>query len=68
MHLLFLQQAIDLACENVSKGGGPFGAMIVNNQQIIAASGNGSVRILTPPLMPKSWRFAPPVKNWGASN
>lgn len=40
MHLLFLQQAIDLASENVFKGGGPFGAIIVYNQQIIAASGN----------------------------
>ncbi len=40
MHRLFLQQAIDLASENVFNGGGPFGAVIVKNKQIIAAKGN----------------------------
>ena len=40
MHRHFLQQAVDLASENVWDGGGPFGAIIVKDQQIIAASGN----------------------------
>ena len=37
----FLQQAIDLAVENVKKGkGGPFGAIIVKNNKIIAKGTN----------------------------
>ncbi len=41
MHEEFLQQAIDLAVENASSGqGGPYGAIIVKDNQLIAASGN----------------------------
>lgn len=40
MHASFLQQAVELACENVANGGGPFGALIVKDAQIIAQSGN----------------------------
>lgn len=40
MHADFLQQAIELASQNVAHGGGPFGAIVVKNQQIIASSGN----------------------------
>lgn len=40
MHQRFLQQAVDLAADNVAQGGGPFGALIVKNGEIIAASGN----------------------------
>jgi guanine deaminase len=41
MHKQFLQQAIDLASDNVSsQNGGPYGAVIVKNGEIIAASGN----------------------------
>ncbi len=36
----FLQLAIDLAAENPRKGGGPYGAVIVQNDQIIASSAN----------------------------
>ena len=41
MHKEFLQQAIDLAVENAESGqGGPYGAVIVKDGQLIAASGN----------------------------
>jgi len=41
MHAQFLQQAIDLAIENVrSKNGGPFGAVICQNDKVIAACSN----------------------------
>lgn len=40
MHAAFLQQAIDLACENIANGGGPFGALVVKDRVIIASSGN----------------------------
>ena len=40
MHADFLQQAIDLATQNVAHGGGPFGAIVVKDQHIIASSGN----------------------------
>lgn len=40
-HSDYLQQAIDLAAENVESGqGGPYGALIVKEGKIIAASGN----------------------------
>lgn len=40
MHQGFLNQAIDLACDNVENGGGPFGAIVVRDGKIIGASGN----------------------------
>ncbi|WP_394754493.1 nucleoside deaminase [Crenothrix sp.] len=41
MHDIFLQQAIALAVDNVDTGaGGPYGAVIVKDNQLIAASGN----------------------------
>ncbi len=37
----FMQQAIDIATHNVdSQNGGPYGAVIIKNGQLIAASGN----------------------------
>ncbi len=41
MHKHYLQQAVDLASNNVTnQNGGPYGAVIVKNGEIIAASGN----------------------------
>lgn len=40
MHRQFLQYAVDLARQNVANGGGPFGAIVVQGEQIIASSGN----------------------------
>ncbi|MDP3877481.1 MAG: nucleoside deaminase [Methylobacter sp.] len=49
MHEEFLQQAIDLAVENAVSGqGGPYGAVIVKDKQLIAASGNKVTRNLDP--------------------
>lgn len=36
----FMQRAIDLATENVRQGGGPFGAVIVRNGEILAEGVN----------------------------
>lgn len=36
----FMQQAIDLSIENVANGGGPFGAVIVKNNKIVATGVN----------------------------
>ncbi|MGH9582891.1 MAG: nucleoside deaminase, partial [Bryobacteraceae bacterium] len=36
----FMSRAIELALDNVRSGGGPFGAVIVNNEQIIATGTN----------------------------
>ncbi|UOA09543.1 nucleoside deaminase [Methylobacter sp. S3L5C] len=49
MHDGFLQQAIDLAADNVSSGdGGPYGAIIVKDKRLIAASGNKVTSSLDP--------------------
>ncbi len=49
MHEAFLNQAIQLALENVNSGeGGPFGAVIVKNNQVIASSGNKVTSTLDP--------------------
>lgn len=37
---LFMQKAIELAIENVHNGGGPFGAVITRNNEIIATGAN----------------------------
>jgi len=36
----FIKKAIEIALENIDKGGGPFGALIVKNNEIISSSGN----------------------------
>ena len=36
----FMQMAIDLSIENVANGGGPFGAVIVRNGEIVATGTN----------------------------
>ena len=36
----FMKLACDLACENIDHGGGPFGAVIVKDGEVIAAAGN----------------------------
>lgn len=36
----FMQMAIDLSVENVANGGGPFGAVIVRNDEVIATGTN----------------------------
>ncbi|MGZ8184053.1 MAG: nucleoside deaminase [Methylobacter sp.] len=49
MHKAFLQQAVDLAAENARSGqGGPYGAIIVKDNQVIAASGNKVTTHLDP--------------------
>ena len=40
MHKEFMARAIQLSIENVEKGGGPFGAVIVKDGEIIAESSN----------------------------
>jgi guanine deaminase len=48
-HEDYLQQTIELAVNNASKGqGGPFGALIVKNNQVIAASANQVTALLDP--------------------
>jgi len=45
----FLQQAIDLAVENAKSGqGGPYGAIIVKDNRLIAASGNRVTTTMDP--------------------
>ena len=39
----FMQQAIDLSIENVANGGGPFGAVIVRGDEVIATGVNNVV-------------------------
>jgi guanine deaminase len=49
MHEEFLQQTIALAVDNAKSGeGGPYGAIIVKDNQLIAASGNKVTRTLDP--------------------
>ncbi len=36
----FMRMAINLSCENVKHGGGPFGAVIVKNGQVVATGTN----------------------------
>lgn len=40
----YLQQAIDIAVQSVSVGGGPFGAVVVKDGQIIATGENRVTR------------------------
>lgn len=39
-HKKLMQRAIDCSCENLALGGGPFGAVIVKNGEIIAEGSN----------------------------
>jgi len=44
----FIQQAIDVAVENVRRGGGPFGALIVKDGIVIATGANQVTRLNDP--------------------
>ncbi len=44
----FLAQAVELACENVRKGGRPFGAVVVINDAVIAEGVNQVVSTRDP--------------------
>src|SRR5690348_16553045 len=44
MNLDFLRRAIDLAVENVRRGGGPFGAVVVRNGTVLATGANQVTR------------------------
>ena len=44
----FMRMAIELSKESVAKGGGPFGAVIVRNGEVVAA-GSNSVTLLNDP-------------------
>ncbi|HEY8037432.1 MAG TPA: nucleoside deaminase [Methylobacter sp.] len=49
MHEVFLQQAVDLAVENAKSGqGGPYGAIVVKDNRLIAASGNKVTTTIDP--------------------
>ena len=49
MHETFLQQAIQLAADNVDSGeGGPYGAVIVKDNRVIAASANKVTSAIDP--------------------
>jgi tRNA(Arg) A34 adenosine deaminase TadA len=39
-HTKFMKEAVQLASENIQKGGGPFAAVIVKDEKIISRSGN----------------------------
>lgn len=43
-HIKFMKKAIALSVENVTKGGGPFGAVIVKDGKIVATGTNGVTR------------------------
>lgn len=49
MHEQFLRQAIELAVDNVKTGqGGPYGAVIVKDNQLLSATGNKVTSTLDP--------------------
>jgi guanine deaminase len=48
MHNSYLQQAIELARENLRGGGGPFGALVVKDGVVIATGTNQVTRINDP--------------------
>lgn len=49
MHEKFLRQAVELAMDNVRTGqGGPYGAVIVKDNQVIASGGNEVTRSIDP--------------------
>ncbi len=48
IHIKFLEKAVELAKENVERGGGPFGAIIVKGEEIIA-TGSNSVTLSNDP-------------------
>lgn len=44
MHSRFIEKVIQLAAENVARGGGPFAAMVVKDGDVIAIGANGVAR------------------------
>ena len=69
----FMQMAIDLSIENVANGGGPFGAVIVRDDEVIATGTNcvtanndptahaevSAIRAACAKVQNSNWRVAP---------
>lgn len=63
----FMRKAIELSVENVKNGGGPFGAVIVKGDEIVATGVNRGLPTTTRRLMRKSAPFAKPAADWAPS-
>lgn len=48
MHDYYLSRAVAVAVDNVNEGGGPYGAIVVKENRIVAESGNRVTRNLDP--------------------
>ena len=57
----FMRRAIALSCQGVETGGGPFGAVVVKDGEIIGEGMNQVVPSADPTPMPRLWRSAPPA-------
>jgi len=57
----FLQRAVELALTNVAAGGGPFGAIVVQEEQVIAEGVNRVSLANDPTRTPKWWPSAKPA-------
>lgn len=44
----FMKQAVALACENIERGGGPFGALVVRNGMVVGTGCNSVTNMLDP--------------------
>lgn len=62
-----MRRAIALAVENVKQGGGPFGAVIARNGEIVAEGVNRVTFNTTLPPMPRCKPFAMLAPNWALS-
>ena len=51
-HNKFMRMAIELANENIMNGGGPFGALVVRDNQIVGRGGN-QVTNFNDPIKPR---------------
>lgn len=58
----FLRQAIELAYNNIEKGGRPFGAVIVKDGKVIASGVNQILTTMIRLHMLNYWRFGQPAK------
>ena len=58
-----MRRAIELSADSVRNGGGPFGAVIARNGEIIAEGSNGVTFTTTQQRMRKSLQSAKRVRN-----
>lgn len=60
----FMREAIELSVKNIDNDGGPFGAVVVKDGEVVARGVNRVTASIDPTAHCRSERYTGSVRNW----